>query len=164
MRVMVMLLACVFAVTLCGASGCEEKLAEKYGIKIKEDPPGSGHFVVIEDPAHGQIGQAVEVVKDGTSGSPLAPVGAAIGIASGWLYGILKARAQARADALNAQQATTIDEHENTQAATAVGLQTAVNAMLPDQAKILIQHLDLAHDALDVHAEHQDALQPVLKA
>lgn len=156
MKILSFAVLCCFAVALCGASGCEEKLAEKYGIKVKEDPPGSGHFIVIEDPAHGQIGQTVEVIKDGTSGSPLAPVGAALAIGSSLLYNFLLKRARDRAQAMNA-------EHDNTQAATAIGLQTAVNAMAPDQAKILIAHLDAAHDALDVHAEHQDALQPVLK-
>lgn len=152
-------LACfgLFCFSLCGATGCEEKLAEKYGIKIQEDPPGSGKYKVIEDPAHGQIGTAVEIVKDGTSGTPLAPVGAGIVLASSLLYNFLLARAKARTAELNAQ-------HDCTHTATALALQNFVNSQPEEIGKALIAHIDSVHDHMDIPAEHQDLIQPASKA
>lgn len=153
-------LACfgLFCFSLCGATGCEEKLAEKYGIKIQEDPPGSGKYKVIEDPAHGQIGQTVEIAQNATSGIPIAgQVVGGLSLLSTLAYSILKARAYAKVEELNSQ-------HDDTHNATALALQNFVNSQPHDIGKALVAHLDAVHDHMDVPADHQDLIQPALKA
>lgn len=143
--------------SLCGASSCEEKAMAEYGLKIAKDPV-TGLYKVVEDPAHGQVGQIVQVAQDATSGIPVAgQIVGGVSLLSSLLYGFLKRRAQAQADALNAQ-------HEDTHTATALALQNFVNTQPVEVGKALIAHLDSVHDHMDVPADHQETIQPVLKA
>jgi hypothetical protein len=143
---------------MMGASSCEESVAEKYGIKIKENPPGSGKYVVVEDPAHGQIGATVEIAQNATSGIPIAgQVVGGLSLLSSLLYNFLLGRAKARAQEMT-------DQHETTHDATSLALQNFVNTQPAEVGKALIAHLDSVHDHMEIPADHQDWIQPIQKA
>jgi len=142
---------------LMGASSCEEKVAAEYGITVVENPPGSGKYTVVQDPNKGNIGKALTIAQDATSGTPLGPIVGGVSLVGSLLYNILLARAKSRAAALN-------EQHEATHDATSLALQNFVNTQPADVGKALIAHLDSVHDHMEVPAEHQDWIQPMQKA
>lgn len=167
------LLACL----ALGVGGCDDedviKAAAAKGIFLQkkqvEDPPGSGKmaekYVVVKDPSQDAVGGALQTAKDATSGLPILPQALAIitlltSLGGNWL----QKRMQLIADKKNAELAEANDRHDATHTATSLGLQNFVNSQPLEIGKALIDHLDSVHDHMDVPAEHQDLLQPTLKA
>lgn len=141
----------LMAVTLCGISSCEEKAAEQYGMKIQEDPKNPGKYIVTEDPARGNVGKVLTTAKEATDGIPIAgQIVGGLSLVGNVLYAFLRRRMQAKVEAMNN--------------ATNAGLQSFVDAHPPAIGQALLAELDHAHDAAGVHAEHQDAIQPLTKA
>jgi hypothetical protein len=137
---------------LVGASSCEEA----QGIKTIPDPEHPGHYKVIEV-QDGKVSQILSTAQGVTSGIPIAgQVVMGLGIVAQLLHQYSLAKAKARVQAEN-------DEYDRTHAASNAGLQSFVDSQPPAVGAALISELDHAHDAANVPAAHQDAIQPIPK-
>jgi hypothetical protein len=155
MKTVRLLLLALLIIPATGATSCDQKLEEAQGIHTIKDPVNPGHYVVIEDPDGGKVGKVLTTASGATSGIPI--IGQAIGLLTllGTLtHSVLVSRAKARVDAQNA-------EYDRTHVASKAGLQSFVDSQPHAVGAALIDELDHAHDAANVPAEHQDAIQPL---
>lgn len=167
----------VMMVLALGVGGCDDedviKAAAAKGIFLQkkqvEDPPGSGKliekYVVVQDPAQDKINNALRTAQDYAGGVPIA--GQIIGglfLLSSLGGNLLMKKLKEIADKKNAELAAENEQHEKTHDATSLALQNFVNASPPEVGKALVEHIDSVHDHMEIPAEHQDWLQPSLKA
>jgi hypothetical protein len=155
MKTLRLLALAVLMLPVMGATSCDQKLEEAQGIHTIKDPVNPGHYVVIEDSGGGKVGKVLTTASGATSGIPIA--GQIIGLITLLAtasHSVLVARAKARVDAQNA-------EYDRTHDASNAGLQSFVDSQPPAVGVALIAELDHAHDAANVPAEHQDAIQPL---
>lgn len=173
MRSIILALFVASALTI---NGCDDddiiKAAAAKGIFLQkkqvEEPAGSGKlvekYIVITDPSRSPIDQGLGAAQGLLGGVPV--VGQILGIL-GLLTSLggnyLQKRMQAIADKKNAELAAQNKQHEDTHDATSLALQNFVNAHSAEIGKALVGHLDSIHDHMDVPAEHQDWLQPLIK-
>lgn len=149
---------CILALLVGGASSCEQKFEEANGVRVFKDPEHPGHYIVQEDAGGGKVGQVLSTAQGATSGIPLLGQGIAVLTLLGTAAKALAlSRAKARVQAKN-------DEYDRTHTATNAGLQSFIDAQPKSVGDSLVAEIDHAHDAAQVPADHQDAIQPIARA
>lgn len=154
---LVMLLFIGLALAMMGVSSCEQKLAEQSGIKTIPDPNNPGHVIVVEVDGGGNIGKVLSTAQGTAGGIPIVgQVLMGVSMLAQLMHQVLLKRAKTAAQDLN-------EEYDRSHAATNAGLQSFVDSQPAVVGHALVAEIDHAHDAADVLAEHQDAIQPVTK-